>query len=100
MKHNTASIKSNNRPIVAAPIPPVFNERRADPVVPTYRRPPPPAAAYQPNEQESIYQQPQQYHQYQPQPQYYQRRSEPFASHPAIQSFDINSGSYTINYGR
>lgn len=49
---------------------------------PTYRQP----AVYQP-----LYNQPAQ------QP-YYQRRSEPVYSHPAIQAFDINSGSYTINY--
>lgn len=52
---------------------------------PAYRQP----AVYQP---EPRYQPA-----YNPEP-YYQRRSEPVYSHPAIQQFDINSGSYTINY--
>uniref|UniRef100_A0A336MP06 CSON014714 protein n=1 Tax=Culicoides sonorensis TaxID=179676 RepID=A0A336MP06_CULSO len=72
----------------SAPVAPIVPQQ------PQYRQP----AVYQPQP----YQQPR-YQPYQPAPQnrYYNPNARAdFASHPSIQNFDINSGSYTINYGR
>lgn len=67
---------------------------------PAYRQP----AIYQPEPYQSRFQQyqaPQQQYQAPQQQRYYNpNQRADFQSHPAIQNFDLNSGSYTINYGR
>jgi len=97
VKHSTKS-----RPI--APVTytqPQYTQPQYTAPAPKARKPAFQQPIYEPEEpayREPVYQPPQpQYNNYQP---YYQRRSEPVYSHPAIENFDINSGSYTINYGR
>lgn len=96
--YNSAPNQYYQNNVESAPAPEPAYRQQAAPIQPTYRQP----AVYQPEPYQSrfqsgfqSYQAPQQQQRY-----YNPNQRADFQSHPAIQNFDINSGSYTINYGR